>query len=124
MRAVRIIAIQKPTGGVRLIGIGEITRRILTKVLAWDIKEDIKLATGTTQCSGLTGACEASISAMDKEYQEVKSILIIDAKMPLTICPDPKLLKPHKSFSQADTSHIGTFINTQLMHTTTEEPSP
>ena len=45
MRALRIIAVKKPGGGIRLRGISEIIRRIITKVVAWEIKEEVKQAT-------------------------------------------------------------------------------
>ena len=80
LRALRMIAIKKPDGSLRPIGIGEIPRRIITKVIAWEIKNDVKEATGSIQCQGLTGACEAAIEAMNEMYAEGKSILVLDAE--------------------------------------------
>ena len=36
--------------------------------------------TGSRQCAGLQGACEASVKAMDELYQEGKAILVLDAE--------------------------------------------
>ena len=80
LRAVRIVAIPKKSGGVRPIGIGESLRRVITKVLAWRMKKEVKEATGSMHASGLQGACEAAISAVQEEYESGKSILIMDAK--------------------------------------------
>ena len=80
MRAVRIIAISKTDGGIRPIGIGEVIRRAITRTLAKVIKEDVKIATGSVQCSGLPGACEAAIKATETAYQNGKTILIMDAQ--------------------------------------------
>ena len=60
--------------------ISEIIRRIITKVLAWEIKKKVKHATGSIQCSGLTEACESACKAIDEIYNKGKSILILDAE--------------------------------------------
>ena len=36
--------------------------------------------TGSSQCAGLQGACEASVTAMDERYQEGKASLILNAE--------------------------------------------
>ena len=44
-RAVRMITVKKPNGGLRPVGVGEVTRRIITKVLARETRDEIKEAT-------------------------------------------------------------------------------
>ena len=80
LRASRLIAINKPGGSVRPIKIGEIYKRLMTKVLAREANPYVKLAVGSTQCNGLPGACEASHAALGQRFSEGKCVVIIDAK--------------------------------------------
>ena len=85
MRSVRIIALSKTDGGTRPIGVGEVVRRIITKTMTKAVKEDVKIATGSIQCAGLPGACEAAIKATEEAYQDGKTILVLDAKSAFNI---------------------------------------
>lgn len=78
--ALRMVAIRKKDGNFRPVGISEILRRIITKVVAWEIKLDVKEVTGSRQCAGLPGACEAAIKGMDELYQQGKAVLVLDAE--------------------------------------------
>ena len=69
--------------GVRPIGIGEILRRIIGKVVVGYIREDIIEAAGPLQtCAGLKSGIEASIHAMRKIFQkdETERLLLVDAE--------------------------------------------
>ena len=62
--ASRLITIDK-CPGVRPIGVGETSRRIIGKAVLTALKEDILDATGTSQlCAGQDGGSEAAIHAM------------------------------------------------------------
>lgn len=80
LRAVRLIALNKPDGSHRSICVGEIYKRLLTKLLAAEAKKFIKSAVGALQCNGLHGACEAAHAALDEEFNSGKCALILDAK--------------------------------------------
>ena len=80
MRAVRLIAPQKPDGKIRPIGISEIYRRIITKSISKSIKDDIKHTTGTIQCQGLPAACEAAHKAVHELYNQGEVVLVVDAE--------------------------------------------
>ena len=57
--------------GVRPIGIGEILRRLVGKVVVENIKQDIINAAGPLQtCAGLKAGIEASIHAMRNIYED------------------------------------------------------
>ena len=75
-----MIAVKKPNGGIRPIGVGEVVRRIITKVLARETREEIKAATEDVQVAGLKGACEAAVGAMENQYEAGKTLLILDAE--------------------------------------------
>ena len=69
--------------GVRPIGIGEVLRRIVAKLLIGLIKEDIIQAAGPIQtCAGLKGGIEAAIHAMRKTWEkpETEAMLLVDAE--------------------------------------------
>ena len=69
--------------GVRPVGVGEILRRIVGKVVVKNIKEDIIEAAGPLQtCAGLESGIEASIHAMRKifEKEETEAVLLVDAE--------------------------------------------
>ena len=69
--------------GVRPIGIGEILRRIIGKVVVANIREDIQNAAGPLQtCAGLKSGIEASIHAMRNifEKDDTEGVLLVDAE--------------------------------------------
>ena len=71
------------TPGVRPIGVGEVLRRIVGKLLIGVIKEDIVDAVGPLQtCSGLRGGIEAAIHGMSKtfERENTEAIMLVDAE--------------------------------------------
>ena len=61
--------ISKIDGWIRPKGIGEIVRRAITKTQAKVIKEEVKITTGSIECRGLHGACEAAMKATKMAYQ-------------------------------------------------------
>ena len=68
--------------GVRPIGIGEILRRLIGKVVVGSIRNDILNAAGPLQtCAGLKSGIEASIHAMRKIYDKdsTEAVLLVDA---------------------------------------------
>ena len=68
--------------GVRPIGVGEILRRIVGKVVVANIRDDIINAAGPLQtCAGLKSGIEASIHAMRNIFQkeETEALLLVDA---------------------------------------------
>ena len=69
--------------GVRPIGIGEILRRLVGKVVVAHLREDIINAAGPLQtCAGLKAGIEASIHAMRAIFEEdgTEGILLVDAE--------------------------------------------
>ena len=69
--------------GVRPIGIGEILRRIVGKVVVGNIREDLINAAGPLQtCAGLKSGIEASIHAMRNVFEkdETEALLLVDAE--------------------------------------------
>ena len=71
------------TPGVRPIGIGEVLRRIVGKLVVGVIRDDIMEAAGPLQtCTGLKGGIEAAIHAMriTFEKEETEGILLVDAE--------------------------------------------
>ena len=69
--------------GVRPIGIGEIFRRLVGKVVVENIRTDIIDAAGPLQtCVGLDAGIEASIHAMKSIFDEesTEAILLVDAE--------------------------------------------
>ena len=69
--------------GVRPIGVGEILRRIVGKVVVGCIREDIINAAGPLQtCAGLKSGIEASIHAMRQIYEldSTEAVLLVDAE--------------------------------------------
>ena len=69
--------------GIRPIGIGEILRRIIGKVVVSTIREDIINAAGPLQtCAGLKSGIEASIHSMRKIFnrEETEAMLLVDAE--------------------------------------------
>ena len=86
--ACRLIPLDKgltkqQTPGVRPIGIGEVLKRIVGKLLIGVIKDDIIEAVGPLQtCSGLKGGIEAAIHAMRRTYEcnSTEGMLLVDAE--------------------------------------------
>ena len=80
--ACRLIALDK-NPGVRPIGVGEISRRIIAKAVLSVIGGDIQEAAGSIQlCSGQTSGIEAAVHAMKQAYEDdaVEAVLLVDAK--------------------------------------------
>ena len=67
--------------GVRLIGVGEVPRRIIAKAVSCLFRLDIQEAPGLLQvCAGQDGGCEAAIHAMQQLFaeQDVHGALLVD----------------------------------------------
>ena len=76
--ASRLIPLNK-NPGVRPIGVGEVLRRIIGKVVSRNSTEEIKAAAGPLQtCAGHEAGAEAAIHAM-KEKDETDAVILIDA---------------------------------------------
>ena len=74
---------KKGNPGVRPIGIGEILRRIIGKVVVGAIRDDIINAAGPLQtCAGLKAGIEASIHAMRQIFDkdDTEALLLVDAE--------------------------------------------
>ena len=68
---------------MRPIGIGEILRRLVGKVVVSNIREDIIKAAGPLQtCAGLKAGIEATVHAMRTIYEDngTEGILLVDAE--------------------------------------------
>ena len=68
--------------GIRPIGVGEVLRRIVGKIISWTINDEIKEAAGPLQtCAGFGAGAEAAIHAMKKIFDNEKTdaVLLIDA---------------------------------------------
>ena len=79
--ACRLIALDKKPG-VRPIGVGEVSRRIISKAVLSVIHSDIKEAAGSVQlCVGQISGCEAGVHAMRYILQndENDATLLVDA---------------------------------------------
>ncbi|XP_064388154.1 uncharacterized protein LOC135336323, partial [Halichondria panicea] len=79
--AYRLIALDK-CPGVRPIGIGEVSKRIINRAIARVLNEDIQQAAGPLQvCAGHRSGCEAAVHAMRQvlEDSETEAILMVDA---------------------------------------------
>ena len=79
--ACRLIALNK-CPGVRPIGIGEVVRRILGKVILASIGKEIQDAAGALQvCAGQQAGCEAAVHAVRKlsNDPDTEAILLVDA---------------------------------------------
>ena len=67
--------------GIRPIGIGEVLRRVIGKIVVWQLKEDIKEAAGPLQtCAAHLAGAETAIHAMQKIFNDdnTDTILLID----------------------------------------------
>ena len=79
--ASRLIALDK-SPGIRPIGVGEILRRLIGKVVLHIAQEDIQRTVGSLQlCAGQDAACEAGIHAMRRVYEDdnTEAVLLVDA---------------------------------------------
>ena len=79
--ACRLIPLDKDPG-LRPIGIGEVLRRIIGKMVVKVLKPDLQDAAGELQmCVGQEGGCEAGVHAMHDMFQEENShgIIQVDA---------------------------------------------
>ena len=79
--ACRLIALDK-NPGVRLIGIGETSRRIISKAILFMVKTDILEAAGNLQlCAGQEAGCEAAVHAMQSLFHSsnTQAVLLADA---------------------------------------------
>ena len=77
----RLIALDK-NPGVRPIGIGETSRRIIAKAVLQVVKQDILDAAGCLQlCAGQRAGCEAAVHAMREIFadQDTEGVLLVDA---------------------------------------------
>ena len=79
--ASHLVALNK-CPGVRPIGVGEVSRRIMGKAILSVISEDIQQVASTYQlCAGQKGGCEAAVHAMRNflECDDTEGLLIVDA---------------------------------------------
>ena len=77
----RLIPLNK-NPGVRPIGVGEVLRRIVGKMIAWSLTDEIQNAAGPLQVSsGLKGGAEAAIHAMRCIFEAVSTdaVILVDA---------------------------------------------
>ena len=80
--ACRFVPLMKEDDGVRLVGIGEVLRRIIGKCVLKVLSNDIQEAAGTLQtCAGIESGIEAAIHAMCRTFQEewCEGVLLVDA---------------------------------------------
>ena len=79
--ACRLIPLDK-NPGLRPIGVGEVLRRIIGKVVMQVLRKDVQEAAGSLQvCDGQSGGCEAAVHAMRNVFEDDDSdaVLLIDA---------------------------------------------
>ena len=79
--ACRLLPLDK-CPGLRPIGVGEVLRRIASKVVMSVIKNDVQTSVGSLQvCAGQAGGCEAAIHAMHNIFDDAdtEAVLLIDA---------------------------------------------
>ncbi len=77
----RLIAIHK-CPGVKLIGVGKVLRRIMSKTIISLVREDIQAAVGPLQlCVRHEAGCEAAVHALRMvfEDQESEAVLLVNA---------------------------------------------
>ena len=82
----RLIALNKAPGEeeiqVRPIGVGEVLRRMVGKMISWSLSDEIQEAGGPLQVStGLQGGSEAAIHAMKKLFDDdnTDGVILVDA---------------------------------------------
>lgn len=79
--ACKLIPLDKQPG-VRPIGVGEILRRVVGKVVSWAVKKDVMAAAGPLQvAAGLKSGAEGAIHAMRELFDEdtAEAMILIDA---------------------------------------------
>ena len=79
--ACRLIPLDKQPG-VQPIGIGDVPRRIVSKVTLYILGSDIQLAAGGLQtCAGHEAGCEAAVHAMSSIFKDddTDAVLLVDA---------------------------------------------
>ena len=79
--ACRLIALDKMPG-VRPIGIGEVSRRIVSKAIISVVSDEIKEVAGTTQlCAGQEAGCEVGVHSMRALFEDSSSegAIFVDA---------------------------------------------
>ena len=79
--ACRLIPLYK-NPGLRPIGVGEILRRIVGKVVVSSTRNDITDSVGSLQlCAGHEAGCKALIHAMNNIFQDkqTEAVLLVDA---------------------------------------------
>ena len=77
----RLIALDK-NPGVRPIGIGETSRRLIAKAILAALRQDILNTSGCLQlCAGQRGGCEVAVHAMKELFDDAESegALLVDA---------------------------------------------
>ena len=81
LTACRLIPLNK-NPGIRLIGIGEVLRRIIGKSISWVLRDEIQEAAGPLQvATGLNAGAEAAIHAMRTIFTQdsTEAVILIDA---------------------------------------------
>ncbi len=79
--ACRLIPLNK-NPGIRPIGVGEVLRRIIGKVIASIVKDDVLQSVGSLQvCAGQEAGSEAAVHAIRQIFvnEETEAVLLIDA---------------------------------------------
>ena len=79
--ASRLIPLDK-SPGVHPIGVGEVCRRIVGKVIMKYAKTDLRQAVGPLQlCAGFESGCEAAMHAMSEIFEEedTEAMIFVDA---------------------------------------------
>lgn len=80
--ACRLVALDK-CPGVRPVGIGEVSRRIISKAILVVIREDIREVVQSRQlCVGQRSGCEAAVHALNQLYNEgaTEGVITVDAR--------------------------------------------
>ena len=68
--------------GVRLIGVGDLARRVVGKTIAWVLRDEVQEAAGPLQVSsGIKGGAEAAIHAMRSIFESdaTDAVILVDA---------------------------------------------
>ena len=82
LNACRLVALEK-THGVRPIGIGEVVKRMLAKVILKIVKEDIQQVIGPLQmCAGYENGVEVASLAMQTVFEadDTEAVILVDAE--------------------------------------------
>ena len=77
--ACRLIPLDK-CPGVRPIGIGEVSRRIIGKAIMKIAKTNLQKSVGSLQlCAGQDAGCEAAVHSMSHIFKETEAMIFVDA---------------------------------------------